>query len=352
VTVPTAEEQVTFLSRVQRLLDEGVFVSTYKHALLMALLDLAVELGDDSGRPMRVPLDAIAERVIGYYWRQIAPYAPAPGRGIPAVLAQNTGGPASILAHVRALREHSDERLAVARRDVARWSATVREVRRVLRVMPLWKLQVVGGTPLEFLYPHRLSGDAIELLPGVAWSLRRFHGLLQGLVEAAWVRQVRRIRENQVLLGERADLGEFLFGSERASLAEYRPVLRDAQAGACFYCRRPLHAAGEVDHFIPWSRYPVDLPHNFVLAHAQCNRAKRDFLGDLWHLEHWVERNATQGTALAREFDNIRVVHDLAASRHVAWWSYAQAEQAGARVWLGEDELRRLSPGWRQLLTC
>jgi len=50
VSVPTAEAQVTFLTRVQRLLDEGVFVSTYKLALLMALLDLAVERGDDSGQ--------------------------------------------------------------------------------------------------------------------------------------------------------------------------------------------------------------------------------------------------------------------------------------------------------------
>lgn len=350
MSVPSAEEQVAFLARVQRLLDEGVFVSTYKLALLMALLDLAVERGEDSGEPMRIPLDAIAERVIGYYWRQVVPYAPAPGRGVPTVLAQSSGGPAAILAHVRQLREQCGGSLALARRDAPRWAATVREVRRVLRVMPLWKLQVVGGAPLEFLYPHRLAGEAIELLPGVAWNLRRFHGLVQGLVEAAWVRQVRRIRENQVLLGETVDLGEFLFGSERASLADYRPLLREVQAGACFYCRRPLHAAGEVDHFIPWSRYPVDLPHNFVLAHAQCNRDKRDFLGDLWHLEHWVERNAAQGEVLAQAFEGLRVVHDLTASRHVAHWSYAQAEQAGARVWLREHELRPLAPSWRALL--
>ncbi len=246
MSVPSAEEQVAFLARVQRLLDEGVFVSTYKLALLMALLDLAVERGEDSGEPQRILLDAIAERVIGYYWRQVVPYAPAPGRGVPTVLAQNSGGPAAILAHVRQLRERCGGSLALARRDAPRWAATVREVRRVLRVMPLWKLQVVGGAPLEFLYPHRLTGEAIELLPGVAWNLRRFHGLVQGLVEAAWVRQVRRIRENQALLGETADLGEFLFGSERASLADYRALLREVQSGACFYCRRPLHAAGEV----------------------------------------------------------------------------------------------------------
>ncbi len=89
---------------------------------------------------------------------------------------------------------------------------------------------------------------------------------------------------------------------------------------------------------------------SLALAHAQCNRDKRDFLGDLWHLEHWVERNAMQGEVLARAFEGLHVVHDLAASRHVVRWSYAQAEQAGARVWLRENELRPLAPSWRALL--
>jgi hypothetical protein len=33
-----------------------------------------------------------------------------------------------------------------------------------------------------------------------------------------------------------------------------------------------------VDHFIPWSRYPADLGHNFVLAHDRCINAKSDYL--------------------------------------------------------------------------
>ena len=32
---------------------------------------------------------------------------------------------------------------------------------------------------------------------------------------------------------------------------------------------------GCVDHFIAWSRYPVDLGHNLVLAHNGCNEADR-----------------------------------------------------------------------------
>ena len=47
---PTA--QVEFLTKLQQLLAEGQFTASYKFALLLALADLSVELGDDSGEPL------------------------------------------------------------------------------------------------------------------------------------------------------------------------------------------------------------------------------------------------------------------------------------------------------------
>ena len=46
MTVPTAEQQVTFLTTFERLAG-GTFTSSYKQALLLALADLSVELGDE-----------------------------------------------------------------------------------------------------------------------------------------------------------------------------------------------------------------------------------------------------------------------------------------------------------------
>lgn len=69
MTAPTPEEQVAFLANLQRILGEGSFVATYKHALLLALADLSVELGNDSGAALVIPLTAIAEKFIAYYWR-------------------------------------------------------------------------------------------------------------------------------------------------------------------------------------------------------------------------------------------------------------------------------------------
>jgi hypothetical protein len=57
---PTADEQIKFIVNIQRLLDEGAFVASYKYALLLALADLAVEYGDESGR--RADADDQADR--------------------------------------------------------------------------------------------------------------------------------------------------------------------------------------------------------------------------------------------------------------------------------------------------
>jgi len=71
---PSAEEQIAFLAKIQRILTEGQFTATYKYALLLALADLAVEIGDDSGASLALPTILIAEKFVKYYWRHVIPY--------------------------------------------------------------------------------------------------------------------------------------------------------------------------------------------------------------------------------------------------------------------------------------
>ena len=71
---PTPEEQIQFLVKFQRLLDEGLFVASYKFALLLALADLSIEAGDDSGQPLPITTDQIAGKFIQYYRPQAVPY--------------------------------------------------------------------------------------------------------------------------------------------------------------------------------------------------------------------------------------------------------------------------------------
>jgi hypothetical protein len=92
---PTPEEQIRFLVKLQRLLDEGLFVASYKFALLLALADLAIEKADDTGSPLTLTTDEIAEKFIQNYWRQVVPYPAASTAGI---LQQNTGKQAAVVS--------------------------------------------------------------------------------------------------------------------------------------------------------------------------------------------------------------------------------------------------------------
>ena len=339
--------ELEFLRKLQRLLAEGDFVATYKFALLNALADLSLEREPAADGSLRVPVSAIAEKFVEYYWPQARPYRALDGTGF--VLVQSTGRQAAVINAIAAAQS-AHATLPVARAAQLRWHTLVTRVAGTIEAMPLWKLQTVGGERDEFLYAQAEFADrAIRLLPGVPAAFRALYGLVLDAVRGAWLRQITNIAANRPLLGG-SDLASFLFGNERASLDGFRGVLRDHQGGRCLYCRKELRGAGCVDHFIAWSRYPVDLGHNLVLAHDACNAKKRDFLAYAAHLERWQESHMQRASELAQRFDSLALPHDPARSRAIAWWAYEQGEAAGAHAWIDADRFVRLDASWRGVL--
>ena len=105
-----------------------------------------------------------------------------------------------------------------------------------------------------------------------------------------------------------------------------------------------------MDHFIPWSRYPADLGHNFVLAHDRCNNAKSDHLAAEDHLAAWVERNRPHRAELDARLTEASLPCDLTATVQIARWMYRQTEKANGQVWVEERVMRHLGPDWSRLL--
>ena len=343
--IPSSDDQVKFLRNVQRLLAEGLFVASYKFALLHALADLAVLKGDDTGSPLDLETKEIAEKFIELYWQQCRPFQ------VGGQLQQNTGKQAAIIAKITSAQHECGGSLFRLRQSAPDlWQSLIAEVDQTIRVMPLWKLQTVGDERLDFLYDNLDGGSQITLKPGVAYCLRAFYGLLRDLIQGAWVRFVQRL--NTERLGHLADLGTFLFGSERNALEAYRPILLDVQGGKCFYCHDDLHRQMDVDHFVPWSRYPTDLGHNFVLSHPACNNAKSDYLAAEEHLGRWIERNQTHQDELQARLAAATLPHDLSASVRVTEWAYEQTQKSQGQVWVERKVLRHLRPEWRQLLVA
>lgn len=350
---PSPEEQVRFIANIERILSEGSFVATYKYALLIALVELAIERGDDSNRELKLTIRDIADKFAELYWRQAAPYDADRVTGARFVLHQNTGRQAGAITRLALLRDElkgSRATLAEARRT-AEWARLVRQMQTLVKAMPLWRLQRVGREDVRFLYRPGPGANHITLLSGVACHLRERAPLIRRLAQTEWLRFVLSLERNRPVIGRAVGLSEFLFGSSRAALSlKMGKPLRELQHGRCFYCERSLPGSAAVDHFIPWSHYPRDLAHNLVLAHHACNSRKSALLGGELYLERWVRFLSDHDAALQQFGTDAGLLADRATSVAVAEWSYTHAERVNAEVWLGGTDYGHLPAGWRRVL--
>ena len=347
MTQPSSEQQIQFLTDLQRLLNEGAFVATYKFALLSALADLCVERGQDTNAELRIPTREIAEKFVLYYWRQSRPFLPRGSKSAAFLLRQNTGREAAVISLLRQQFERGIDSVSDLRRDTQTWNRVVTKVNRTLCEMPLWKLQTVGASSMDFLYPNTMHGDSISLRPGVMFCCRKFHVFITDMVRGAWIRYVRR--QNQDRLGDPTDLDEFLFGTERVTLSGFVSMLREIQSNRCFYCRKEVpRGDNHVDHFIPWAMYPVNLGHNFVLSDSRCNTAKSDHLAAFDHLAHWNSRNKEFASSLTDGFDRISAFHDIDASLTIAQWAYNRAFSTSAETFRSPGVFERLPLNFRE----
>lgn len=345
---PSAERQLEFLAKLQRLFTEGDFTATYKFALLMALAELAVELGKDSGDDLLLPQRAIARKFIELYWQQTAPYRRGRGEGDGLdLLSQNLGAQAAVVTAIARFRQqHPAATIRTAENQMG-FAALVREVSTTVRAQPITYLQNFGGHKDPFLYS--VVRGAVRLLPGVPYCLRRFQPLVNQLARSHWIQHIKDNRRNFVLLGEHDDLEGFLFETPRQALAMIGNRLRKFASERCFYCGEKVHDA-DVDHFVPFALYPRDLMHNFVLSHPACNRSKADTLAAKAHLERWLQYIDRYDDDLLELGVEAGRSADRRASVAVTRWGYGNAFSGGAQAWERPARYVPIGPDYLELL--
>ncbi len=327
--VPTAESQLAFLAKVERLLAEGRFTSTYKFALLIALTNIAVEQGDDSGDSLEVDLDDVARQFLALYWNMARPYP-----RIHAILKQNreAAKPSRMITLLKnevTIGSSSYTRLRIHR---ASRGALVGETRRTLAKDVLYRLQALGTKGADgetFLYDHppTAAGCAslrhIVLKPGVATCLRRLRGVIVAIVQARWALWVR---ENNASLAADRELESFLFGASRTNVTLFAERFYELQNGRCLYTGDKLASpkTSEVDHFIPWSRYPFDSPFNLALTSRKLNNKLRDSLKPIEYRANWLARNRKFASVLTAPVPQGfgAAYEDAATARAISEWLY------------------------------
>jgi len=328
---PSSEPDTTAIRLAERLiqlLDRGGFTATYKYAVLVALIDLCMELTGATGLPPdTITTHQLAEKVIELYWPHCAPYDSKRG-----VLRQNIGRrpsdggkvdtQAEIVRHILEFRTKQVNADPAASLPLSRARAVaapdayeklVHVIEWKLVQWPLPRLQVIGGEEDRFLYeywftkkpPRREVTDyqqgtsssfdnRLALRPGVSAALIALNGILRPLIYRNWALMVADMNGL-----DEPHLEDFLFGAKRISLDPVRPRLRDLQGGRCFYCGSAVPLSCHVDHFIPWSRHADDGLDNLVAAHEECNSSKRNYLAAAEHVERWRERSSNQKAELS-----------------------------------------------------
>ena len=199
---PGGDEIFAFGERLLALLEEASYSTTYKLAVLLALIDLCMEHSRrDGSAPTTVTTRQLAEKVLELYWPQAVPFGARTGA---VVLAQSNGGQAEILTAIVRFRDaHAPDAgasIARARRLApGRLERLVREIEWKLVEMPLPRLQRVGREDDPFLYRiawneritrREFDGPGFDnriLFTGSAGNhLVQLLGLLRPLVQRRW----------------------------------------------------------------------------------------------------------------------------------------------------------------------
>lgn len=342
-------DAIRLAEHIMNLLDQGAFTSTYKYAVLLGLMDICMEQTSKLGLPpAMITTRQLAAKVIEIYWPHTTPFR----RHAHGMLRQNAGkgkSQAEILRAIERFRGGGLATLAAAKQANPKayqkllWAVEVKLIE-----MPLPKLQRIGRAVRPYLYQIGWDDgvsladvrayqrgqqsdfdNRILLQPGVGASLVRLNNLLRPLIHRQWTVKVADI--NQLL---EVDLEQFLFGATRAPLDAVRTPLLDFQSARCFYCEERIGTGQsnqpEVDHFIPWARYPDDGLANLVVAHRKCNNHKRAFLAATDHVVKWLQR-------MGGRTEGGRALFDLA---HDLNWELRERETlgVGAAIYLKLDD--------------
>jgi 5-methylcytosine-specific restriction endonuclease McrA len=331
--IPTAQEQLKFLKNIQLIFQSGSFSSTYKFALLISLSRLAIEKGEDTGACLTVEYTDIAEKFIELYWKQAMPYT-FNNEG-QLILNQNNGKQAAIVNQIIELRQ-SYSSLGLLRRDSSMWFKLVKDVARTVKDMPVRYLQNINGQNFEFLYQLDWCGKQLILLPQVMFCLRQFSEIVEELCQKRWIDYIRKNSSNASILNQLPNLERFMFEPSRNQLNAVASVLVELQEFKCFYCNKLVKKGSyAVDHFIPWSMYPSDTGHNFVLADSSCNSKKSNLLASNEFLHKWQERNEEHNLIIVDRISVLGFLTDKERSHKVAEWAYSQGKENNYLMWMG-----------------
>ena len=185
-------DPIALAEKVFAILSSGSFSSTYKYALLLAIIDLCIEkVGRKRlpGESVTITTHELAEQVVELYWPQCAPWdgevlRQGGGRGEQAKILR------SITGFRAGLQGTKSPSLCLAKRDFpGEYLRLLQDVEWVLIEMPIPRLQRVASQEYRFLYDHACDDAKKSHVAGGSAS-HADHAALTGLRRCCRVRSM------------------------------------------------------------------------------------------------------------------------------------------------------------------
>jgi hypothetical protein len=344
-------EPIILGEKLLSLLEESSTVTTYKPALLMAIIDRAPEYPEGE-----IPVSSLAERVIELYWPQTT-YYPSTRRVLNQYQAKNQAKIVTSIREFRRTMKASGRTLptGLTGEDSEPWLKLRRDVERSLAEMPIPRLQI----PFEpFVYDfdwtwdgdggwsvrrYEASSRSIRLMPGVAAALTSLGPLLRPFITRWWTDKAAQLNPGIEDARSAVEFEQFLFGRDRVALERIGEGLLDIQGARCLYCEARIGKDRQIDHFIPWSQSGDDGLFNLVASCRKCNGSKSATLAGPDFVAGVGERNSTWRSDL----DSLGVERGWPAdedrSARIARASYLLAPDEKP-LWMGAKPETRFDP--------
>jgi hypothetical protein len=355
---------IALATQLLELIHNASTTTTYKYALLLALIDLCQEnVGRREGPTGSVSTRQVAARVIELYWIQTRPHVRLDGKAPRQLTRDQRSIPSLIEERRRQFSAHATTPYRARLLSPDLFEDLMDDVEWILIRYPIPLLQRLGCKDLPLIYeihwreqPPRSKvmryqrglregrGDTsdfdnlIRFFPGTERRLATLASLLRPLIRREWTRFVAQCNGDEL-----EDLEQFLFEPEREGLSACRQPLAKLQSGACFYCGDIMSSQVDVDHFLPWSRCTDDGLHNLVATHPRCNSNKSDHLAAEAHVSAWRMRLDGAAEALRSLASVARLPFEPDRSLRLARALYSVLPR-GSPLWLSADQFEGFEP--------
>ncbi|WP_226036718.1 HNH endonuclease domain-containing protein [Aquibacillus saliphilus] len=270
------------------LTSQSVKSSTYKYALIKALIENLYQVNDE----FELTYDQLAYSFTKVYWNLIVQHD---------LVKQNRGKNARVVSIIKDIQvkhqipaDFSFDKLNVQI-----------QVKLIAEVKATMKQNVYGalyGDTRGKFYAFEHKSEHFKLNPAVHSFMLKYQRLIVNLTNyhmAVMIEKLNEVPSTNFLLGKVESI------AKRSSLRPFEKVLLNHFQRTCFYCGKTLlngETKTHVDHFIPWSFVQSDQLWNLVLSCQSCNNSKSDKLPKKNFLNYIVDRN---NELVTREEDDV-----------------------------------------------